>query len=44
LCGSCDVNGRFACVDGPVFSAEEALALSEFGKAHRDASGRRQNL
>ncbi|MFN7991447.1 MAG: dihydroorotate dehydrogenase electron transfer subunit [Candidatus Micrarchaeia archaeon] len=40
VCGSCDINGKFACVDGPVFSGEDALALSEFGKGHRDASGR----
>lgn len=39
VCGSCDVNGRFACIDGPVFSGEEALALADFGKSHRDASG-----
>ncbi len=44
VCGSCDVGGKFACVDGPVFSGEEALALSDFGKAHRDASGRLQRL
>jgi dihydroorotate dehydrogenase electron transfer subunit len=44
VCGSCEVNGKFACVDGPVFSGEEALALSDFGKAHRDASGRLQKL
>ncbi len=42
VCGSCEINGKFACVDGPVFSGEDALALSEFGKAHRDATGRLQ--
>ncbi|MFH1785381.1 MAG: dihydroorotate dehydrogenase electron transfer subunit [Candidatus Micrarchaeota archaeon] len=39
VCGSCAINGKFTCVDGPVFSAEEAFALSDFGKKHRDATG-----
>lgn len=39
VCGSCDVNGRLACIDGPIISGTEALKLSEFGKKHRDASG-----
>ncbi len=39
VCGSCVVNGKTVCRDGPVFSGEEALAMSEFGKAHRDATG-----
>ncbi len=40
VCGSCAIDGKLCCVDGPVFSAEEALSFKEFGKAHRDASGR----
>jgi dihydroorotate dehydrogenase electron transfer subunit len=39
VCGSCDINGRLCCKDGPVFDGEEALALSEFGKMRRDGSG-----
>ena len=39
VCGSCDINGKFACIDGPVMSGEQALSLADFGKAHRDASG-----
>ncbi|MFH0884575.1 MAG: dihydroorotate dehydrogenase electron transfer subunit [Candidatus Micrarchaeota archaeon] len=39
VCGSCAIDGKLCCVDGPVFSAEEALSFSEFGKAHRDATG-----
>lgn len=39
VCGSCEINGRFACIDGPVMDAEDALSLPDFGKAHRDASG-----
>jgi dihydroorotate dehydrogenase electron transfer subunit len=44
VCGSCAIDGKFACVDGPVISGEEALALAEFGKSHRDASGLSQKL
>ncbi|MBI5046783.1 dihydroorotate dehydrogenase electron transfer subunit [Candidatus Micrarchaeota archaeon] len=39
VCGSCVINGRITCLDGPVLSGVEALSLSEFGKSHRDASG-----
>jgi dihydroorotate dehydrogenase electron transfer subunit len=39
VCGSCVVNGKTVCRDGPVFSGEEALAMGEFGKARRDATG-----
>jgi dihydroorotate dehydrogenase electron transfer subunit len=39
VCGSCSINGKLCCVDGPVFSGEDALALSEFGKRSREASG-----
>lgn len=39
VCGSCAVDGRTVCRDGPVFSGEEALAMGEFGRAHRDATG-----
>ncbi|HSB46866.1 MAG TPA: dihydroorotate dehydrogenase electron transfer subunit [Candidatus Bilamarchaeum sp.] len=39
VCGSCEINGRFACIDGPVMSGVDALSLADFGKAHRDASG-----
>ena len=39
VCGSCAINEKFVCIDGPVFSAEEAFALAEFGKKQRDATG-----
>ncbi len=32
ICGSCAINGRLACLDGPVFTGEEAISFSEFGK------------
>ncbi|MCI0503954.1 dihydroorotate dehydrogenase electron transfer subunit [Candidatus Micrarchaeota archaeon] len=41
VCGSCAIDGKLCCVDGPVFSAEEALSFAEFGKSRRDASGRK---
>lgn len=39
MCGKCDAGGKIVCGDGPVFSGEEALALEEFGKTHRDTMG-----
>lgn len=41
VCGSCAIDGKLCCRDGPVFSAEEALSFAEFGKSHRDATGRK---
>ncbi|MBN1169702.1 dihydroorotate dehydrogenase electron transfer subunit [Candidatus Micrarchaeota archaeon] len=32
ICGSCAINGKLCCMDGPVFTGEEALAMEEFGK------------
>ena len=40
VCGKCDAGGKLVCGDGPVFSGEQALALCEFGKTHRDTMGR----
>lgn len=42
VCGSCAIDGKLCCTDGPVFDAETALSFSEFGKGSRDASGRLQ--
>jgi dihydroorotate dehydrogenase electron transfer subunit len=39
VCGSCAVDGKLCCQDGPVFKGEDALGFSELGKS-RDASGR----
>lgn len=39
VCGSCDLGGKTVCRDGPVFSGNEALNFSEFGKKKRDSSG-----
>jgi dihydroorotate dehydrogenase electron transfer subunit len=39
LCGSCVIDGRRVCVEGPVFTGEEIEKLSEFGKCKRDDAG-----
>lgn len=41
VCGSCGIDGKLCCLDGPVFDGAEALGLSDFGKRRRDASGKR---
>jgi dihydroorotate dehydrogenase electron transfer subunit len=44
LCGSCVLDpGLRVCVEGPVFEGEE-LEGTDFGRARRDASGRRETL
>jgi dihydroorotate dehydrogenase electron transfer subunit len=40
VCGSCAVNEKLVCRDGPVFDFAELKQLPEFGKMKRDASGR----
>ncbi|EKD76471.1 MAG: hypothetical protein ACD_43C00098G0003 [uncultured bacterium] len=42
VCGQCciDDTGERMCVEGPVLSGERALKLAEFGKYHRDKSGK----
>jgi dihydroorotate dehydrogenase electron transfer subunit len=40
LCGSCVVDGKRVCAEGPVFSGEELLGSPEFGKSRRDDSGK----
>ena len=41
VCGSCAMNGKLVCSDGPVFTAVEALALGDFGTTRRDATGKK---
>ena len=40
LCDSCSMSGRRVCADGPVFPLEELSLMKEFGRSHRDRSGR----
>lgn len=41
LCGQCALDGMLVCLDGPVFSAEQLLPLTEFGRFRRNPTGRR---
>jgi dihydroorotate dehydrogenase electron transfer subunit len=41
MCDACALGPLHVCVDGPVFRAEQLLPLEEFGRSHRDPSGRR---
>ncbi len=41
MCDACALGPYHVCVDGPVFPAERLLPLPEFGRSHRDPSGRR---
>jgi dihydroorotate dehydrogenase electron transfer subunit len=41
LCDACALGPYHVCVDGPVFDAEKLAEETEFGRFHRDASGRR---
>ncbi len=40
VCDSCSVSGHRVCMDGPVFTGDRLNDLKEFGKSHRDRSGR----
>jgi dihydroorotate dehydrogenase electron transfer subunit len=41
ICGTCamDPSGQLVCRDGPVFTGEQLVGLTDFGKYHRDAVG-----
>jgi dihydroorotate dehydrogenase electron transfer subunit len=41
MCDACALGPYHVCTDGPVFDAETLLRETEFGRFHRDASGRR---
>jgi len=40
ICGSCAINEKLVCKDGPVFDFAELRQLPEFGRIKRDAAGR----
>ncbi len=46
ICGNCTVDpiGIRLCVEGPVMPKKYVVQLTEFGKYHRDASGKRINF
>jgi dihydroorotate dehydrogenase electron transfer subunit len=41
LCGSCVVDGRRVCAEGPVFMGVDLLASKEFGQGKRDDAGKK---
>ncbi len=46
ICGNCTIDplGLRLCIEGPVLSKEKVEQLTEFGKYHRDASGKRHEF
>jgi dihydroorotate dehydrogenase electron transfer subunit len=46
ICGTCalDPTGDLVCVDGPVYSGEKLLELTDFGKHDRDAVGIKRRI
>ncbi len=44
MCDACAFGPFHVCTDGPVFSAEQLTRAEDFGRFHRDASGRRVPL
>jgi len=44
LCGSCVIDGRRVCAEGPVFTGEEISKMSEFGRCKRDDAGLKVKL
>lgn len=44
ICGSCVINGKRVCTDGPVFWGEELESMSDFGRSKRDESGQKIGL
>lgn len=41
VCDSCAIDGRHVCIDGPVFSGEELMTLTDLGKVKLSPSGAR---
>ena len=44
LCGSCALDEKRVCVDGPVFTGDEAQRMIEFGKFRRNEAGQQIKL
>jgi len=44
VCGSCAINNKLVCKDGPVFDFAELNGLKEFGSVKRAPSGRARLL
>lgn len=41
LCGSCVVDGRRVCAEGPIFAGSDLLGSAEFGRSKRDDAGKK---
>lgn len=44
ICGQCALDGLLVCQDGPVFSGEQLIGLTEFGRFRRNPTGRRMPI
>jgi dihydroorotate dehydrogenase electron transfer subunit len=44
MCDACALGPFHVCTDGPVFPAERLQRTPDFGRFHRDASGRRRSF
>lgn len=44
VCGSCAINGKLVCKDGPVFDFSELKGLQDFGRIKRDPAGRARSI
>ncbi len=44
MCDACALGPFHVCVDGPVFTDRQLASAEDFGRFHRDASGRRRPL
>jgi len=44
LCGSCAIDGKRVCREGPVFTGDELREMKEFGRQRRDECGGRLKL
>ena len=44
ICGSCMINGKLVCRDGPIFNSKQLNKLSEFGNFARLKSGKKVTL
>lgn len=44
ICGSCAINHKLVCKDGPVFDFAELKTLPDFGSMKRDSAGRARSL
>lgn len=44
ICGKCMINDKITCIDGPVFSDDVLLTMTEFGVSARKKTGKKVSL